>query len=73
LENSGIDTSIDKIPEETDIIEEEEELAPLSVSRSVSLPLTPGQLSKKGKPENSSLLLIKSLVSLLHMNESNPQ
>jgi hypothetical protein len=51
--------------------EADEELPPLMISRSVSLPLTPNQT--KVKPQNSSLLLIKSLVSLLHVSETSQQ
>lgn len=58
-------------PDSSATNEADEELPPLMASRSVSLPLTPNQT--KAKPQNSSLLLIKSLVSLLHVNESSQQ
>jgi hypothetical protein len=64
LEAKQSEGGLDKIPEEQQQQQhldqghdkDEEELAPMSMSRSISLPLTPGQKTTQGgQSQNSSL------------------
>lgn len=68
----GDSAALEKIPEEVPSLDDdEEELAPLTPSRSVSLPLTARGPASVLQPQNQSLQLIKNLVQLLHINDNH--
>ena len=64
---------LEKIPEEEIIADGEidGELAPLAVSRSISLPMPPKHHQQQPSQAANSLSLIKSLVQLLYINEQS--
>ena len=64
---------LEKIPEEHQQVESvnDEDLAPMAMSRSISLPTTTKKpvVIPQPQPQNQSLQMIKSLVQLLYLND----
>lgn len=63
---------LEKIPEEQQQVESgnDEDLAPMAMSRSISMPTTTKKpVIPQPQPQNQSLQMIKSLVQLLYLND----